>query len=308
MVMIFELMSKGNMAMLPEDMAVHGLPEMPSPRILLLLPYSRYLAGFASMKNYERWILGKLGTDESAEVFLYDGRAKTLHLDETEKVTLSAEITTELRAQLSRLMPPPGEHLPSALILRGLLGEEFFASDGDFLKREESVEEVLEKTPIARMAYWGIRFALFRNDYEAVSRIKTWLKNASDVFEGAQQIPRVWFSLTEIPGKKDIQEMEALAFSLDDLQRMNSQSSRPVVLYSKSGYLILSDFGGEGPESAFRIWMFLPIALWNEMRERRKLSIREIVMASWGFLDGISAENDRSRYSHRAAVTGRNGV
>ena len=117
------------------------------------------------------------------------------------------------------------------------------------------------------MAYWGIRFALFRNDYEAVSRIKTWLKNASDVFEGAQQIPRVWFSLTEIPGKKDIQEMEALAFSLDDLQRMNSQSSRPVVLYSKSGYLILSDFGGEGPESAFRIWMFLPIALWNEMRE-----------------------------------------
>jgi hypothetical protein len=73
MVMIFELMSKGSMARLPEDMAVHGLPEMPSPRILLLLPYSRYLSGFASMKNYERWILGKLGTGESAEVFLYDG-------------------------------------------------------------------------------------------------------------------------------------------------------------------------------------------------------------------------------------------
>ena len=304
MVMIFEFMSRGNIARLPDGMTVDGLPEGPFPRVLLLLPYNRYLVGSATMKHYERWTLGKLGTDESTEVFLYEGKPKTLLLGEVEKVTISVEVISQLKSCLSGQMPPPGEHMPSALILRGLIGEEHLLGHGEFLQNEEAFFDVLEKDPTAKMAYWSIRLALFRNDYEAVSRVKTWMKSAADVFEGVTQPPRIWFSLTDLPGKRDIEEMEGLAFSLDDLQRMNSQSSRPVVLYSKSGYLILSDFGGEGPDSAFRIWMFLPIALWNEMRERRKLSIREIVMASWGYLDGLSAEKERSRYAQRTTAQG----
>ena len=60
---------------------------------------------------------------------------------------------------------------------------------------------------------------------------------------------------------------------------------------------MLSEFGGTEKEPSFRVWMFLPAPLWNEMRERRKLSIREIVMASWGYLDGLEAERERDGYS-----------
>ena len=294
--MIFELMSRGNIARLPDDMTIAGLPDSPSPKVLLLLPYNRYLLGTVQIKQYERWVLGKLGTDGSGEVFFFVLKEKTFSLGDGEKATISAEVVSRLRECLLMQMTPPGEHVPTALILRGILGEGHFLLEGDFFQNEEAFLEAMEKDPAAKMAYWAVRLALFRNDYEAVSRVKTWMKSAGDVFDNASQGPRAWFSLTDLPGKKDAEEMESLTFSLDDLQRMNSQSSRPVVLYSKSGYLILSDMGMDGPESAFRVWMYLPIPLWNEMRERRKLSIREIVTASWGFIDGQSAEKEQARY------------
>jgi len=300
--MIFELMSKGNLAQLPDEMHVDGLPDVSFPRVLLLLPYNRYLLGTVSLKAYERWTLGKLGTDESEEIFLYDEKPKIISLGDVERVAIPREAVERLKSCLRRQMAPPGEHLPAMLILRGLLREDTLFHDEDFLKNEKAMQDALEKDVVARMAYWAIRFALFRNDYEGVSRIKTWLKIAPDVFDGAIQTPRIWFSLMDLPGRKDIEEMESLAFSVDDLQRMNSQSSRPVVLYSKAGYLILSDFGSD--EASFRIWLYLPIPLWNEMREKRKLSIREIVMATWGYLDGIAADIERSSFGSRAPVTG----
>ena len=303
--MIFELMSRGSIVRLPDDMTIAGLPASPSPKVLLLLPYNRYLLGTVQLKHYERWTLGKLGTDESGEVFLYEGKEKALSLGDVEKATISADVVSQLRDCLLGQMMPPGEHMPSVLIMRGILGEDNFLLDGEFFKNEEAFIEALEKDHSAKMAYWAIRLALFRNDYEAVSRVKTWMKSAADVFEGASQTPRAWFSLTDLPGKDDAEEMEGLTFSLDDLQRMNSQSSRPVVLYSKFGYLILSDIGTEGPEPAFRVWMYLPIPLWNEMRERRKLSIREIVMASRGFIDGQSAEKEQARYARQAVQESR---
>ncbi len=301
--MIFELMSNGTMARLPDEMPVAGLPEIPFPNVFLLLPYNRCIAGTAQLKTDERWTFGKMGTDEGKEIFLYDGKPLSLLLGEKEKVHLSGELVCELRSHLLCQMPAPGEHIPTALILRGLVREDHFIFDEDFINNEGAMLESLEKEPALRLPYWAIRLALYRNDYEAVSRIKTWLKAASDIFEGGTPSPRIWFSLTDLPGRQAIDEMEGLSFSLDDLQRMNSQSSRPVVLYSKAGYLILSDYGGEGPETAFRIWMFLPIPLWNEMRERRKLSIREIVTASWGYLDGMAAEKERSRFSGQGSLS-----
>ena len=301
--MIFELMSNGTMARLPDEMPVAGLPELPLPKVFLLLPYNRYIAGTSHMNTTERWTFGKLGTDEEKEIFFYDEEPLSLALGEKKKVLLSEELTGELRAQLLRQMPVPGEHMPTALILRGLVREDHLIFDEDFLNNEGAMLESIEKEPALRMPYWAIRLALFRNDYEAVSRIKTWLKAAFDVFDSGTPTPRIWFSLTDLPGRQAIDEMEGLSFSLDDLQRMNSQSSRPVVLYSKAGYLILSDYGGEGPETAFRIWMFLPIPLWNEMREKRKLSIREIVTASWGYLDGLAAEKERNRFSGQRSLS-----
>lgn len=295
--MIYELMSKGTLAKLPDDMAVHGMPPRPSQNVLLLLPFNRYLLGDVALKKYERWTIGRVGCGQEREVFLYDREQKVLCFRDGQKVTLSADVVSELRAALCSQMPPPGEHLASALILRGLLKDESLFADDRFLNDEELMALELERHLTERMAYWAIRFALFRNDYESVSRVKTWLKSAGDVFERGGGVPKVWFSLADMPGRRDMEEMEALAFSLDDLQRMNAQSSRPVVLYSKTGYLMLSEFGGTEKELSFRIWMFLPAPLWNEMRERRKLSIREIVMASWGYLDGLEAEKERDKYN-----------
>lgn len=295
--MIYELMSKGTLAKLPDDMAIHGVPSCPSRKVLLLLPFNRYLQGGVALRNYERWTVGRIGDGQDREIFLYDGEQKVLSFGDGQRVTLSADVVTELRAALRSQMPPPGEHLASALILRGLLKDESLFADDCFLNDEEVMALELERHLTERMAYWAIRFALFRNDYESVSRVKTWLKSAGDVFERGGALPRVWFSLADMPGRRAMEEIEALAFSLDDLQRMNAQSSRPVVLYSKTGYLMLSEFGGTEKEPSFRVWMFLPAPLWNEMRERRKLSIREIVMASWGYLDGLEAERERDGYS-----------
>jgi hypothetical protein len=77
---------------------------------------------------------------------------------------------------------------------------------------------------------------------------------------------------------------------------MVSQSAMPVVLFSKTGYLVLSDFGGSG-SAVFRVWVFLPAFLWNELRERRKLSIRDLVISAWGYCDAAQAVAERARYA-----------
>ena len=151
------------------------------------------------------------------------------------------------------------------------------------------------------MTYWSVRFALFRGEFETIARIKTWLRTASDLFDSQEptfngHVPKVWFSLTPLPGSKELSELEALSFSLDDLQRMVSQSAFPVVLFSKAGYLVLSDFGVAGG-AAFRVWVFLPASLWNELRERRKLSIRDLVISAWGYCDAVQAAAERARYA-----------
>ncbi len=292
--MIFELMSKGNLARLPDDMQIAGIPEAPSPRVIALLPYNRFILGTVSMKSYEKWVLGRLGAEETEEVFLYDGKPKIIALGDVERISMGKEVVDRLKSCLRSQMTPPGEHVPAMAILRGLLRDDAIFSTDSPMEDEKAVQDYLERDSTARMAYWAIRFALFRNDYEEVSRIKTWLRIASDVFDGAASTPRIWFSLMDLPGGKSIEEMESLTYSVDDLQRMNSQSSRPVVLYSKSGYLILSDYGTDS--SGFRIWLYLPIPIWNEMREKRKLSIKEIVVATWGYLDGVAADTERSSF------------
>ena len=54
MQMIFELMSRGNLARLADDMLIAGIPEAPSSRGIALLPYNRYILGTVTLKKYER--------------------------------------------------------------------------------------------------------------------------------------------------------------------------------------------------------------------------------------------------------------
>jgi hypothetical protein len=237
---------------------------------------------------------------------LYENGPQSFALDNSTKVTLPAGAVSEIRNVLFSQMPPPGEHLPTVLIMRGPLKDHPVFKDDIVVQNELAFLQSIEKDNVLNRTYWAMRFALFRGEFEAIARIKTWLRAAADLFDPHDQqghAPKVWFSLTPLPGGKELSEMEALSFSLDDLQRMISQSALPVVLFSKAGYLVLSDFGGSGG-TLFRVWVFLPVFLWNELRERRKLSIRDLVISAWGYCDTLQAFSERSRYapSTRAAA------
>jgi hypothetical protein len=297
--LIFELMSNGSIAGLPQTALPKGIPDIPGPRAVLLLPYNRYLLGHSFMRNYERWIWGKPGTDPQ-EVFLYENGPQSFALDETTGITISAGVISDIRKALFSQMQPPGEHLPTVLILRGVLKDHPAFKDDVLAQNEPAFLQCIDKDNVLGMTYWSVRFALFRGEFETIARIKTWLRTASDLFDPHEtahaNAPRVWFSLTPLPSGKELSELEALSFSVDDLQRMVSQSALPVVLFSKAGYLVLSDFGGAGG-SSFRVWVFLPAFLWNELRERRKLSIRDLVVSAWGYCDAIQAVAERGRYA-----------
>ena len=298
--MIFELMSNGSIAGLPQTALPKGIPDIPGPRTVLLLPYNRYLLGHSFMRNYERWIWGKPGTDPQ-EVFLYENGPQSLVLNEATCVTIPAGVVSEIRSALFSQMQPPGEHLPTVLILRGVLKDHPVFKDDILVQNEPAFLHCIDKDNVLSMTYWSVRFALFRGEFEAIARIKTWLRTASNLFDSHESTqlghtPKVWFSLTPLPSGKELSELEALSFSVDDLQRMVSQSALPVVLFSKAGYLVLSDFGSAGG-SAFRVWVFLPAFLWNELRERRKLSIRDLVITAWGYCDAVQATIERCRYA-----------
>ena len=81
--MIFELMSKGTIVRLPDDRT--GLPERKEVHVMLLLPFNRYILGTPGIRRTDEWVLGKLGSEETKEVFLYDSRAVVLALGDNGK-------------------------------------------------------------------------------------------------------------------------------------------------------------------------------------------------------------------------------
>jgi hypothetical protein len=290
-------MSNGSITGLTRTVLPEGIPDIPGPGVVLLLPYNRYLLGHSFMRNYERWIWGKPGA-EPEEIFLYEDAPRIFTLDDSARITLSPGVVSQVRGALLSQMIPPGEHLPTVLILRSTLKEHPLFGDDALLQNETAFMSHIEKDEAVSMTYWGVRFALFRGEFEAIARIKTWLKTAPDAFDAQdrERAPKVCFSLTPLPDGRELAALEALSFSVDDLQRMVSQSALPVVLFSKAGYLVLSDFGGSAGAS-FRVWMFMPSPLWNDLREHRKLSVRDLVLSAWGFCDAVQASAERARYA-----------
>ncbi|MDD3707730.1 MAG: hypothetical protein WCQ97_02385 [Aminobacterium sp.] len=302
--MIYELMSTGNIVRLPDAMTISGLPKIEAPNVVLLLPYNRVLIGTSSSLNLEKWVWGKIGEEQMAEVFLYQNKPLMLSVEGLRPISLSVEVVAELRKLLLSQTEPPGEHMPAVLILKGLLRNEMAdVITEETLKDEQFILDLIERDLSVKQAYWGIRFALARNDYTSVARIKAWLKSVGSLFDEVAQGVHLWFSLTDLPGRKELADLENLSFTLDDLQRMNSQRSRPVVLFSRSGYLVLSEQSFEKSETVFRIWLYLPLHLWNELREKRKLSIREIISASWGYLEAKEAMREMELYGKRRETT-----
>ena len=293
--MIFELMSDGTLAQLPQVSLPEGVPEPGGPFVMVLLPYNRYLLGCSPKGAPERWVWGRPG-DEPRELFPYEDRDLFLAVDGTAVTVLPPKLVTGLRDALLVQTDPPGDHLSAVLILRGLMRENAAFADGVPFRDERAFSRFLEEDELLRKGYWALRFALARGEFDIVVRLRAWLK-AGPKLSDPDAPARIWFSILDLPGEKDLSELETLSFSREDLQHMVSQNTVPLLLFNPgSGYLVLSRFGTR-ERAAFNLWAFFPPTLWGEVRERRKLSLRELLLAVWGEYDVSRALCERARYA-----------
>lgn len=299
--MIFELMSDGTLAQLPQMPLPEGIADPGSPFVLVLLPYNRYLLGCSSADAPERWVWGRPG-DKPRELFLYEDRNLSLVVDSSVSMVLPAELVARLRDALLAQTEPPGDHLSAVLILRGLMRGHAAFAEGVLFRDERVFSRFLDTDEILCKGYWALRFALARGEFDVVVRLRAWLKAGPGAFSAQEASARIWFSILDLPEEKELAELETLSFSRDDLQHMIAQNTVPLLLFNpRSGYLVLSRFGTR-ERSAFNLWAFFPTALWGEMREGRKLSLRELLLAVWGEDDVSRALRERSRYAQNRGV------
>jgi len=289
--MIFELMSRGTIVELPEDSISIDCYEPED--VLLLLPYNKYLKG-KIQNGYESWKLCKIGSAEQEEIFLYEGETRILNIDNGHQVSISREVTEKLKNALYASVPPPGEHLRTAAILRGfiesdIVGNELFVFD------EKLALAQLDKKIEAKAAYWAVRFALSRGELDTVSRIKLWYRIAPNI---AFTEPRVlvWFSLTQMPDAEAISMMNSLGFSDENINRVSAQPVSPVVLFSKKGYLLFASYGDGRRTPIFRQWAYFPPSIWNELRERKREKLRDLLAVAWGANEARIALAASARY------------
>jgi len=294
--MIFELMSDGKIVRLPDAMDIHGIPDHIFPRVILLLPFSRVLVGTCMLDNLDSWFYGKLGTDTWKEVFLYEDSSLMLGGEEIPEIELKQEDVIFLKEQLLEQLSPPGNHVSTLLVLRGLKADLDVFSDGNTWTNENWVLSHINKNIPLRRAYWGIRKALVHKNTAMLERIKTWFNFASDVDFEPFGHPQIWFSLTELPGDGDLGQIEGLGFTRDNLLKMNSNFSNPVVLSNALGYLVLMIQYSGDEYGELRVWMYLTMSMWEELRRNKRMSIKEIVNAGWGYLDALEADQELSRY------------
>lgn len=289
-------MSDGTLARLPQMSLPEGIPDPESPFVMVLLPYNRYLLGYSLKRALERWVWGRPG-DEPREVFLYEDRELSLIAEGSTSTVLPPKLVSHLRSALLAQMDPPGEHLSSVLILRGLMRDHAAFAEGVSFRDEAAFSRFLDEDEVLRKGYWALRLALARGEFDIVVRLRAWLKAGPSVFSSQEAPARIWFSILDLPGNRDLLELEALSFSSEDLRHMVSQKTVPLLLFNpRSGYLVLSRFGARD-RAPFNLWAFFPAALWGEIRERRKLTLKEVLLAVWGEYDASRALLERSRYA-----------
>lgn len=304
--MIFELMSSGKLAKLPPASVPEGMPNLAEPYVMLLLPHNRYILG-RPVEGAESWSWGRPG-GEMEKIYLYEGERLTLSQEGMPTVTLSEETVSLLRRELLSRMEPPGDHQGTVLLLRGLMKGHAAFAEGVPFQDERSFMRCLRDDAALRGAYWTLRFAAARGDFDEMVRLRVWLRVAGLLSLASSQKgedgtaagngARLWFSILDMPDESALQELEGLSFSLEDLRRMAAQRVSPILMFNpQSGYLVLARFGRNGSAPSFFIWAFLPPLLWGELRERRKLSVHEILLALWGQHDVERALAERQLYA-----------
>ena len=299
--MTFELMSNGTLAELP-PFTPEGISAPDGPCVIALLPHNMYLLGSADGTGfYENWTVMRPGSEPQA-VHLYDN--ESLKINQTQDdyelppIILPANAVNQLKNNLLSQMTPPGDHLPTVMILRQLMHDNqiFY---GDFLlQNEQEFINNMEQTgdEFLIKAYWTLRFALARKEFDVTNRLRAWVKADPALLEKFKDQIKIWFSLQETPDENITAELEELGFPDLVVKRIIAQNTVPLIIYNPpTGYLILTKPGNDN-SSNFYIWAFMPQDLWDELRERKKLLIQDIALALWASLDADKALEERARY------------
>lgn len=297
--MLLELMSNGTLAELPPDNAPDGIAMPDEHSVMLLLPHNKYLLG-TEQKGSDRWIFAS-ATDKPdtppKKVFLYDDEILSLTNEDAQPTIIPARIVTELRRELFMLTAPPGRHSATVLLMRTFMRSHpaLRSDDASFLD-EKIFSRAMKEDYVLCRVYWTLRFALSRGEMETVARIKSWLKIDPDIFSRPEYSSRIWFSLTGLPDEKAVHELEELSFSALELQRMVRQDISPLLVYNpSSGWLVLGRFG-HNVNTMFFVWAYFNHDLWAELRDKKKLPVKDILQALWCEQDMNQAMNERAKY------------
>lgn len=288
--MIGELMSTGKIVPLPGNTVVHGFPPGVDPGVTLMLPFGRVLVGCRVLGGLEQWLWGKLGCFPWKEVALLPGRPLSFSIEGFSDICISPETVERLRLILLSRATPPGDHNLTVRRLAALLED-----SGDLSGDPGMIWRTFLLKPYLRRAYWGVRFALLWGGEDMIWRIGVWLKYAPIAFEGLEESPTIWTALSGTPSVESRAGISALGFSEDRFFHLRSGDANPSVFRSDRGVLL--HYLHEGFLSKeissripFRVWVFVPIALWERLRNRNRVPLREIMLAWWGQADASNGE------------------
>ncbi len=286
--MILEFLSSARLVPLPESMELSGLPPGARKVLVVLLPYGRALVGDVFC-GYERWRFGKLEHFPWDEISLYDDSSKKLSVEGLSPIVLPTSIVTRLRRLLLAEALPPGDHQRTLSMLMPLL-----AGEGRQLPASTAgspFEELLAGDGLLQRAYWGLRFALFRNDEESVEKLSFWLRRARRSFDDAQGLPLFWASPCDNPGRHAFEMLGSLGFSDEQITDFRSPDN-PSIHRSQWGVLLKQrcpfPSGKDGVERRF--WAFFSVPLWENLRRRDGLTVREALVAAQGYWEAREGE------------------
>ena len=295
---IFELMSNGTLAKLPPENKPVGINMPEEPSIMLLLPHNKYLLGTGG----GRWTLVNAHANEqTSNIYLYENQALSLSNEGTQPTIIPADTVNMLRKELFSLSEPPGHHEPAVLMLRTFMKDNpAFKNEKDFLD-EKIFSDFLKKDLILYKAYWTLRFSLARSELETAGRLKAWLKAEPKIFENPQHVMKIYFSILNLPEESAVKELiEKYNFSSLELKHISSQLASPLVVYNPvSGWLIVGQFGRKR-DTIFRAWIYINHELYHELRERKKMSVHDIIQAVWGEYETRQAVQEREKYKKGA--------
>lgn len=300
--MFYEIFSDGTLALLPENTSVpEGLPPEIAPKILLLAPFNRILVGHVTFSGYDRWLWGKLHSSEWREVQLYGESSLELPLP-WKTIRLDTKTVSFLRKVLLSQIAPPGSRTVAMNMLRETQRHTPGFAILEALEDPESLWEYILGDPQLRAAYWGFRQASLWGGESMAERIRLWLKVARPLYDAFLDRPRMWGFLSSFLDSFSLDQIRNLGFRKDQLEALRNVHENPLAVASSTGCLVQYVFEPQNyPEIPVdslptSMLLYLPRKVWNQAREERRLSLREIFLSAWGFLDALEAEARFSSY------------